>query len=140
MMKANSISACLAVAMLAAGSLYGQVAAGRPVVKTGPDRNATALQVSLKKIGCLRPKSVREVGPSNFTIDGAPVDRDFVDFDKYCHYLEPLGVNKIRILTGWVYEIPQENQISHAGGITFVRIPAYDSPCFVTERALLDLR
>ena len=72
-----------------------------PLVKTGPDRNATALQVSLKKIGCLRPKSVREVGPSNFTIDGAPVDRDFVDFDKYRDYLEPLGVNKIRILTGW---------------------------------------
>ena len=54
-----------------------------PQVKTGPDRNATQLQVALKKIGCLRPKSVKEVGPSNFTVDGAPVDRDFVDFDKY---------------------------------------------------------
>ena len=101
MKKVNKIGMGLAAAMLAAGSLYGQVAAGRPVVKTGPGRNATALQVSLKKIGCLRPKSVREVGPSNFTIDGAPVDRDFVDFNKYCDYLEPLGVSKIRIMTGW---------------------------------------
>ena len=72
-----------------------------PLLKTGPDRNATQLQVQLKKIGCLKPKSVKEVGDSNFTIDGAPVDRDFVDFDKYRDYLLPLGVNKIRILTGW---------------------------------------
>ena len=75
--------------------------AAPPLIKTGPGRNATQLQVQLKKIGCLRPKSVKEVGDSNFTIDGAPVDRDFVDFDKYRDYLEPLGVNKIRILTGW---------------------------------------
>ena len=73
----------------------------RSLLETGPDRNATQLQVQLKKIGCLRPKSVKEVGDSNFTIDGAPVDRDFVDFDKYRDYLEPVGVNKIRILTGW---------------------------------------
>ncbi len=82
--------------------LAASVAMGTPpLIKTGPDRNATQLQVQLKKIGCLRPKSVKEVGDSNFTIDGAPVDRDFVDFDKYRDYLEPLGVNKIRILTGW---------------------------------------
>jgi len=90
------------------------LAAGRPAVKTGPDRNATALQVSLKKIGCLRPKSVREVGPSNFTIDGAPVDRDFVDFDKYCDYLEPLGVSKIRILAGWAKSEREKGKIDVA--------------------------
>lgn len=98
---ANRICVGLAAAMFVAGSLHGQAAENRPAVKTGPDRSATALQVSLKKIGCLRPKDVREVGPSNFTIDGAPVDRDFADFDKYCAYLPALGVAKIRILTGW---------------------------------------
>ena len=45
----------------------------------------------------------------------------------------------VDLITGWVYEIPPENQIKHADGITFVRIPAYDSPCFVTERAVLYL-
>ena len=30
-------------------------------------------------------------------------------------------------------------EIGHADSITFVRIPAYDSPCFVAERAALDL-
>ena len=45
----------------------------------------------------------------------------------------------VDLITGWVYEIPAENQIRHADGITFVRIPAYDSPCFVTELAALNL-
>ena len=73
-----------------------------PPVKTGPDRNATPLRVDLKRIGTLRPKDVREVGPSNWTIDGAPVDREgYCDFDRYCEYLPPLGVSKIRIMTGW---------------------------------------
>ena len=45
----------------------------------------------------------------------------------------------VDLVTGWVYEIPAKNQIRHADGITLVRIPAYDSPCFVTERAALDL-
>ena len=51
-------------------------------------------------------------------------------------FKEPVWVD---LITGWVYEIPTENQISHADGITFVRIPAYDSPCFVAERSTLDL-
>ena len=72
-----------------------------PKVRTDADRSATALDVGLKRLGVLRPKSVQEVGPSNFTIDGAPVDRDYADFDKYCAYLPALGVSKIRILTGW---------------------------------------
>ena len=84
------------------------------LVRTGPDRNATALQVPLKKIGCLRPKSVREVGPSNFTLDGAPVDRDFVDFDKYRDYLEPLGVSKIRILAGWAKSEREKGKVDVA--------------------------
>jgi hypothetical protein len=45
----------------------------------------------------------------------------------------------VDLVTGWVYEIPAKNQIRHADGITFVRIPVYDSPCFVTEREALDL-
>ena len=111
----------MAAAFAAAISAQGEVelstaayGAMPPQIKTGPDRNATALQVPLKKIGCLKPKSVREVGPSNFTIDGAPVDRDFVDFDKYRDYLEPLGVNKIRIMTGWAKSEREKGKIDVA--------------------------
>ena len=96
--KPNICRMALLLAACAAGVASAEP---NPPVRTDADRNATALQVSLKKIGCLKPKTVREVGPTAFTIDGAPVDRDFVEFDKYRDYLEPLGVNKIRILTGW---------------------------------------
>ena len=71
------------------------------LLRTDPDRNATTLNVGFRRIGTLRTRTAAEVGPANWTIDGAPVDRDFVDFDKYCDYLPPLGVSKIRILSGW---------------------------------------
>ena len=71
------------------------------LLRTDPDRNATTLNPGLKKVGCLRPRSVAEVGPANWTIDSSCPDRDFCDFDKYCDYLPPLGVAKIRVLTGW---------------------------------------
>ena len=46
----------------------------------------------------------------------------------------------VDLFTGAVYEIPAKNQIVHSCGVTLVRIPVYDSPCFVTERAALDLQ
>ena len=49
---------------------------------------------------------------------------------------EPVWVD---LFTGAVYEIPAKRQISHSCGVTFVRIPVYDSPCVVTERAALDM-
>ena len=49
---------------------------------------------------------------------------------------EPVWVD---LFTGAVYEIPAKRQIVHSCGVSLVRIPAYDSPCVVTERAALDL-
>ena len=49
---------------------------------------------------------------------------------------EPVWVD---LFTGAVYEIPAKNQIVHSCGVSLVRIPVYDSPCVVTERAALDL-
>ena len=36
-------------------------------------------------------------------------------------------------------KIPDSCQIVHSCGVTFVRIPVYDSPCVVTESTALDL-
>ena len=77
------------------------LAVAGPEIDTSADRVESPLKVSFERIGTLRQRSVAEVGPANWTIDGAPVDRDFVDFDKYRDYLPALGVAKIRILTGW---------------------------------------
>ena len=98
---ALGLGACLLLSATAGALSAGAAAFAGPPVRTDADRSATALDVGLRRLGVLRQKDVREVGQSNFTVDGAPVDRDYADFDKYCAYLEPLGVAKIRILTGW---------------------------------------
>ena len=81
--------------------LVGRSPSSRPPVRTDPDRNATTINPGLVRIGTLRTRDAKDVGPANWTIDAGPVDRDFVDFDKYRDYLPALGVAKIRIMTGW---------------------------------------
>lgn len=46
-------------------------------------------------------------------------------------FKDPVWVD---LFTGAVYEVPAERQIVHSCGISFVRIPVYDSPCLLTER------
>ena len=86
---------CLCTVALAAAVFAG------PAVDTSADRMKSPLKVDMTPLGTLKPRSTREIKSSNWTIDGCPVDRDFVDFDKYCDYLPALGIKKIRILTGW---------------------------------------
>ena len=61
--------------------------------------------------------------PAVFEWDGAPLK-------------DPVWVD---LFTGAVYEIPAKQQIVHSCGVSLVRIPVYDSPCLVTERAALDI-
>ena len=76
-------------------------AQGAVRLESSPNRVRTPLRVDLDRIGTLRPRSTEEIASSNWTVDGCPVDRDFVDFDSYRGYLKPLGIKKIRILSGW---------------------------------------
>ena len=46
----------------------------------------------------------------------------------------------VDLFTGAVYEVPAAHQIAHSCGISFVRIPVYDSPCILTERAALSIQ
>ena len=61
--------------------------------------------------------------PNVFAWEGAPMK-------------EPVWVD---LFTGAVYEIPAKQQIVHSCGVSLVRIPVYDSPCVVTERAAIDM-
>lgn len=45
----------------------------------------------------------------------------------------------VDLFTGAVYAFPVKSQIRHSRGVSFVRVPIYDSPCVLTERAALDL-
>ena len=78
--------------------------------------------------------------PSGFESRGVPSDsfvvRPAIFEWKGAPLKDPVWVD---LFTGAVYEIPAKQQIVHSRGVSLVRIPAYDSPCVVTERAALDL-
>ncbi len=58
-----------------------------------------------------------------------------VAFDwKGCALEDPVWID---LFTGAVYEFPARYQIRHSDGVTFVRVPTYDSPCLLTERAAI---
>ncbi len=87
--------------LCAALSVCAAASGAQPEVRTDHDRNATPISPGLVRIGTLRPRSAKEVGPANWTIDTGSVDRDFISFAKLRDYLPSLGVAKIRLLTGW---------------------------------------
>ena len=37
------------------------------------------------------------------------------------------------------YEFPRSRQLVHSGGVTFIDVPAYDSPCLLTERGVVEI-
>ena len=90
-----------------------------------------SLEYSTDKYGYWKPELSPRSGvpsddfttrPAVFEWQGAPLK-------------DPVWVD---LFTGAVYEIPAKNQIVHSCGVSLVRIPVYDSPCVVTERAALD--
>ena len=114
-----------------------------PQVRTDADRSATALNVGLKRLGTLRPKDVREVGPSNFTVTLDPKAAPNESVETRGIPIEWAGPPLrdpvwVDLVTGWVYELPADRQIVHSCGIDFVEIPVYDSPCVLTERRAVD--
>ena len=65
-----------------------------------------------------RPGDSFETRPAVFNYSGAPLE-------------DPVWVD---LLTGRVYAFPKQDEIVHSGGVTFVNVPVYDSPCLLTER------
>ena len=70
-------------------------------IDTSADRNPSPLQVVMKRIGTLRPRSAGEIKGSNWTLGCECLDRDFTDFDEYKDYIVPLGIKEIRLFAGW---------------------------------------
>ena len=70
--------------------------------------------------------------------DGTPTD-DFTTrpavFERTGEPLrDPVWID---LFTGAIYAFPKERQIRHSRGVTFVRVPVYDSPCVLTERGVV---
>ncbi len=65
------------------------------------DRVKTYLNIPFKQIGTIKPKNVKEIEASNWTIGCEVLDRDYARFDSYKEYLPALGIKKIRLQGGW---------------------------------------
>lgn len=70
-------------------------------IDTSPDRVKTPLQLNMKRIGTLKPRSTTEIEASRITVGCETLDRDLAVWDNYKSYLKPLGVKKIRLQAGW---------------------------------------
>jgi len=66
-----------------------------------PTRVQTGLRLDWPKLGTLKPKSVKEIGSSMWSLGCETLDRDLADWDAYKAYLEPLGIKHIRLQGGW---------------------------------------
>lgn len=81
--------------LLLAYSSFGQF------IDQSADRVKTPLQVDLKEIGSITPRSTKEIQSSRITVGCETIDRDLTVWDNYKAYLPPLGVKKIRLQAGW---------------------------------------
>ena len=43
----------------------------------------------------------------------------------------------VDLFTGRIYEFPKRNMVADADDVTFMNVPAYDSPCVLTERSVV---
>ena len=82
-------------------ALAGLFAQAAVEIDTSPNRVDVPLEVNLKRIGTLRPRSTTEIRSSNLMLGCECSDRDLVDFEGYKRFLPPLGVKTIRLQGGW---------------------------------------
>jgi len=61
----------------------------------------SASDISFPLIGKVQPRNASEIASSNWLIGCETLDRDFADYDQYKEYLNPLGIKRLRIQTGW---------------------------------------
>ena len=84
---------------LAAGSLFAGIEIAP--IDVSADRVESPLSVSLKRIGTLAPRSVKDIEDSAWTLGCETIERGYADFWAYADYLAPLGIKTIRIQAGW---------------------------------------
>ncbi len=70
-------------------------------IDTSCNRVKTPLQVNMKRIGSIKPRSTNQIKSSRITVGCETLDRNLAVWDNYKAYLKPLGVKKIRLQAGW---------------------------------------
>lgn len=72
-----------------------------PMLDQTPTRVQTDLKLDWPQLGTLKPKSVHEISTSRWALGCETLDRDLADYEAYKPYLEPLGIQRIRLQGGW---------------------------------------
>lgn len=88
------------ISLLLLGCIAGQVSFAQ-FIDTSIDRVKTPLDVSMKRIGSINPRSTNDIKSSRITVGCETLDRDHTVWNNYKDYLPPLGVKKIRLQAGW---------------------------------------
>jgi hypothetical protein len=70
-------------------------------IDTSANRVKSDLNIPLKRIGTLQPRSTKDIKSSNWIIGLETLDRDMTDYEQYKEYLVPLGIKKLRMQAGW---------------------------------------
>ena len=59
------------------------------------------IQIALKQIGKISPRTLSDGACERFTLGCETLDRDFADYEQYKEYIPPLGIKTIRLQAGW---------------------------------------
>ena len=94
-MKTNKPIFLIILLLLAFGHSRAQF------IDSSIDRVKTPLEVNMKRIGSIKPRSTKEIKSSRITVGCETLDRDHTVWNNYKDYLPPLGVKKIRLQAGW---------------------------------------
>ena len=85
----------MAVQLLCCVSLFAQNDAATHTV------GGAAFDISLRKIGTIRPRNTAEIASSNWILGCETLDRDMADYHQYKEYIAPLGIKRLRMQAGW---------------------------------------
>ena len=72
-----------------------------PLLDQTQTRVQSALKPELRKLGTLIPKSVPEIGTTQWSLGCETLDRDLASWEACRGYLLPLGIRRIRLQGGW---------------------------------------
>lgn len=93
--KILNIFLTICIFTVSANTVYAQF------IDFSDDRVKTPLEINLKQIGVITPRTTQEIKSSRITIGCEVLDRDLAVFDNYKAYLPYLGAKKARIQAGW---------------------------------------
>lgn len=113
----------------------------KPMIDDAHDRVQTTYDPGYVRIGTLKPRSAKEVGPSRLAIGCEMLPRAYGDFDQFKEYMPPLGLARVRLHAGWAKLEPEpgkwnwewlDHQVNWLieNGLVPLLETSYGNPCY----------